>query len=93
MRRLAAASAAVFAVAAVFIGMLLNRNAKIREQLLSSLINESRALSALSNNAFKEGGSTFTKGVTYLTNEDYELSGGEKKFGIKEIEAYKVLIE
>ena len=55
MRRLAAASAAVFAVAAVFIGMLLNRNAKIREQLLSSLINESRALSALSNNAFKEG--------------------------------------
>ena len=45
------------------------------------------------DNAFKEGGSTFTKGVTYLTNEDYELSGGEKKFGIKEIEAYRVLIE
>ena len=55
MRRLAAASAAVFAVAAVFIGMLLNRNAKIREQLLSSMINESRALSALSNSAFEEG--------------------------------------
>lgn len=55
MRRLAAASAAVFAVAAVFIGMLLNRNAMIREQLLSSMVNESRALSALSNSAFREG--------------------------------------
>ena len=55
MRRLAAASAAAAAVAAVFIGMLLNRNAKIREQLLSSMVNESRALSALSNSAFREG--------------------------------------
>ena len=45
------------------------------------------------DNAFKNGGSTFTKGVTYLTNEDYELSGGEKQFGIKEIEAYSVTIE
>ena len=45
------------------------------------------------DNAFKNGGSTFTKGVTYLTNEDYELSGGEKTFGIKEIEAYSVTIE
>ena len=45
------------------------------------------------DNAFKNGGTTFTKGVTYLTNEDFELSGGEKKFGIKEIEAYSVKIE
>ena len=45
------------------------------------------------DNAFKNGGSTFTKGVTYLTNEDYELTGGEKNFGIKEIEAYSVIIE
>ena len=43
--------------------------------------------------AFKNGGSTFFKGVTYMTNEDYELSGGENQFGIKEIEAYKVTIE
>jgi len=45
------------------------------------------------DNAFKNGGSTFTKGVTYLTNEDFELSGGEKQFGVKEIEVYSVIIE
>jgi FtsZ-binding cell division protein ZapB len=45
------------------------------------------------DNAFKRGGTTFAKGVTYLTNEDYELTGGEKEFGIKEIEAYNVTIE
>ena len=47
----------------------------------------------INDNAFKNGGSTFTKGVTYLTNEDFELSGGEQKFGVKEIEAYSVVIE
>ena len=47
----------------------------------------------INDNAFKKGGTTFTKGVTYLTNEDFELSGGEQKFGIKEIEAYSVTIE
>ena len=45
------------------------------------------------DNAFKNGGSTFAKGITYLTNEDFELSGGEKEFQIKEIEAYSVTIE
>jgi len=45
------------------------------------------------DNAFKNGGTTFTKGVTYLTKEDFELSGGENKFRIKEIEAYSVGIE
>ena len=45
------------------------------------------------DNAFKNGGTTFTKGVTYLTKEDFELSGGEKEFRIKEIEAYSVGIE
>ena len=37
------------------------------------------------DNAFTNGGSTFTKGVVYLTNEDFELSGREKIFQIKEI--------
>ena len=45
------------------------------------------------DNAFKNGGSTFTKGVTYITNEDFELSGGENKFGVKEIEVYSVIIQ
>ena len=45
------------------------------------------------DNAFKNGGTTFTKGVTYLTNEDFELSGGENKFGVKEIEVYSVIIQ
>ena len=42
------------------------------------------------DNAFTKGGSTFERGVTYLTNEDYELTGGENKFGVKEIEVYEV---
>ncbi len=45
------------------------------------------------DNAFSKGGSTFERGVTYLTNEDYELTGGEKLFGIKEIEVYDVRFE
>ena len=45
------------------------------------------------DNAFKNGGTTFAKGITYLTNEDFELSGGEKEFQIKEIEAYSVAID
>lgn len=45
------------------------------------------------DNAFIKGGSTFERGVTYLTNEDYELTGGEKQFQIKEIEVYEVKFE
>jgi hypothetical protein len=45
------------------------------------------------DDAFNKGGSTFERGVTYLTNEDYELTGGEKLFGIKEIEVYDVRFE
>ena len=45
------------------------------------------------DNAFSKGGSTFERGVSYLTNEDYELSGGEKIFGVKEIEVYEVKFE
>ena len=46
----------------------------------------------INDEAFKNGGTTFTKGVTYLTKEDFELSGGEREFDIKEIEVYKVSI-
>ena len=42
-------------VAAVFIGMLLNRNAEIRRQLEESRRNESLALAALSENAYQDG--------------------------------------
>lgn len=45
------------------------------------------------DDAFSKGGSTFERGVTYLTNEDYELTGGEKLFGIKEIEVYDIRFE
>ena len=39
---------------------------------------------------FKNGGTTFEKGINYDTKEDYELSGGLRKFQIKEIEVYSV---
>ena len=42
------------------------------------------------DNAFKNGGSTFTKGFNFNTDEDYVLSGGERLFKIKEIEVYEV---
>jgi len=45
------------------------------------------------DNAFSNGGSTFERGVSYLTKEDFELSGGEKTFGVKEIEVYEVRFE
>ena len=54
-RRLAIASGTIFSLAAAFVGLLLNRNAKIEEQLRASQINESRALAALGYNSFKSG--------------------------------------
>ena len=55
-RRRAAAAFTVFALlAAAFIGMLLNRNAQIREQLRQTLVNESKTLAALSEKAYSEG--------------------------------------
>lgn len=55
MRRLAAASIGIIAIAAAFIGLLLNRNAMIQEQLRTTQINESRTLAALSENASRDG--------------------------------------
>ena len=42
--------------------------------------------------AFKNGGSTFEKGLNYKTLEDYELTG-EQQFEVKEIEVYGVEFE
>lgn len=54
-RRTVIAGAGVLLVAAAFIGLLLNRNAKIAEQLRLSKINEAKTLAALSESARKEG--------------------------------------
>ena len=43
------------------------------------------------DNAFAKGGTTFEKGLNFNTKEDYELTGGEREFGINEIEVYEVL--
>ena len=42
---------------------------------------------------FTNGGTTYEKGMNYDTQEDFELSGGLKKFEIKEIEVYGVHLE
>ena len=39
---------------------------------------------------FKNGGSTYEKGMNYNTNEDFELTGGLKTFDVKEIEVYGI---
>ena len=54
-RKLALAVSAAGLIAAAFIGMLLNRNAQIRAQLKQTQRNESTALAALSQNAYREG--------------------------------------
>jgi hypothetical protein len=45
------------------------------------------------DNAFSKGGTTFEKGSNYDTEEDYELTGGDREFGVKEIEVYEVIVE
>ena len=45
------------------------------------------------DNAFTQGGTTFEKVLNYKTEEDYELTGGDRKFNIKEIEVYEVIVE
>ena len=39
---------------------------------------------------FQNGGTTFEKGMNFDTQEDFELTGGLKKFEIKDIEVYSV---
>ena len=43
--------------------------------------------------AFQEGGTTFKKGINYETQEDFELTDGQQKFEVKEIEVYSVEVE
>ena len=43
------------------------------------------------DNAFKRGGTTFEKGLNFDTEEDFELTGGERIFNVKEIEVYEVI--
>ena len=45
------------------------------------------------DNAFSKGGTTFEKGLNYNTEEDYELTGGERIFNVKEIEVYEVIVQ
>jgi len=43
------------------------------------------------DNAFTKGGTTFEKGMNYNTEEDHELTGGDRVFNVKEIEVYEVI--
>ena len=43
------------------------------------------------NNAFTKGGTTFEKECVFYTEEDYELTGGDQQFNVKEIEVYEVI--
>ena len=43
------------------------------------------------NNAFSKGGTTFERGLNYNTEEDFELTGGDRVFNVKEIEVYEVI--
>ena len=47
----------------------------------------------INDDAFTNGGTTFEAGINYKTEEDYELSGGEREYGIKEIEVYEVIVQ
>ena len=42
------------------------------------------------DDAFTNGGSTFKKGLNYNTEEDFELTGGEEHFNVKDIEIYSI---
>ena len=45
------------------------------------------------DNAFSKGGTTFERGLNFDTQEDFELTGGDRVFNVKEIEVYEVLKE
>ena len=45
------------------------------------------------DNAFDRGGTTFEKGLNFNTEEDFELTDGERTFNVKEIEVYEVIIQ
>ena len=76
-RRAALGLSACALIAAAFIGMLLNRNAQIRAQLTQSQINESRALAALSEQAYGEGDYF---GALRLALDALPGTGGERPY-------------
>ena len=45
------------------------------------------------DNAFDRGGTTFEKGLNFNTEEDFELTDGERTFNVKEIEVYEVITQ
>jgi len=45
------------------------------------------------DDAFTKGGTTFEAGLNFDTEEDFELTGGDRVFKIKEIEVYEVIEE
>ena len=45
------------------------------------------------DNAFSKGGTTFEKGLNFDTEEDYELTDGDRIYGVKEIEVYEVIAQ
>ncbi len=55
MRRMGMIGASAAVVAAAFIGLLINRNARIQQQLTTTQINESKTLAALSKTALRDG--------------------------------------
>ena len=45
------------------------------------------------DNAFTKGGTTFEKGLNFNTEEDFELTGGDRLFNVREIEVYEVIAQ
>ena len=45
------------------------------------------------DDAFDNGGTTYEKELNFNTTEDYELTGGDKTFEIKDIEVYEVIYD
>ena len=45
------------------------------------------------DNAFTKGGTTFEKGLNFNTEEDFELTGGDRVFKVKDIEVYEVIAQ
>ena len=45
------------------------------------------------DNAFTKGGTTYEKELNFNTEEDYELTGGDRVFEVKDIEVYEVILE
>lgn len=43
------------------------------------------------DDCFTKGGSTYLKGVSYNTTMDYELTNGDQKYTISEIEVYEII--